>query len=65
MPKTASEVLRAAIASDGRPAHRISRAAAVPPTTTSRWLRGERGMNLETVDRLAAELGLELRKRQG
>ena len=65
MPTTASEVLRAAIASDGRAPHGIDKQAAVPPTTVSRWLRGERGMTLETADRLAAELGLELRKRQG
>jgi plasmid maintenance system antidote protein VapI len=65
VPKTASEVLKAAIASDGRAPHGIAKQADVPPTTVSRWLRGERGMLLETADKLAAELGLELRKHKG
>jgi len=63
MQRTASETLRAAIVLDDRPVHRIARTANVPPTVLSRFMRRERGMTIQSLDRVAAAVGLELRPR--
>lgn len=55
-----SETLRAAIVLDGRPVRRIARAAKVPSTVLTRFLRSERGMTIHSLDRVAGVVGLEL-----
>jgi hypothetical protein len=65
MQRTApSDTLRAAIILDERPAHRIAKTANVPPTVLSRFMRRERGMTIRSFDRVAAAVGLELRRRR-
>lgn len=63
MLRTASETLRAAIVLDERPVNRIATMARVPPSILSRFVKGERGMTTRSLDRVAAEVGLELRPR--
>jgi hypothetical protein len=64
MQRTApSDTLRAAVTLDARPVHRIARTANVPPTVLSRFMRRERGMTIQSLDRVAAAVGLELRPR--
>ena len=58
-----SKRLQAAVLLDGRPPHRIARAARVPHSTVSRWLAGKRGLTVRSFDRLADAVGLELREK--
>ena len=58
-PAAVSDQLREIILSRG-PGHAIARAAGVDPGIVSRFLRHERGLTLETLDRLAESLGLRL-----
>ena len=59
-----SDILRAAVVLDKRPAHRIARDACVPASVVSRFMAKDRGMTLRSFDRIAAEVGLELRPRR-
>ena len=56
--------LRAAIAADGRSLSQLARdcgaGSHVDAPRLSRFVRGERGLSLEAVDRLCLALGLEL-----
>lgn len=63
MPRIAapSDTLRASIVLDGRPVTRIARDAGLPHPCLSRFMAGRRGLSVRSLDRLAAELGLELR----
>lgn len=56
-----SEALRASIVLDGRPVSLIARDAGLPHPVVTRFVRGRRGLSVRSLDRLAAELGLELR----
>ena len=60
--KPISDVLRAAIASDGRNVTQIAKAAKVPQPVLHRFVRGERDLTLETADKLAVALSLRLQK---
>ena len=63
MPKKlrlVSKVLRDELAKAGS-INSIAVAAGVPQPVLHRFLHGERGLTLLSVDRLAAHLGLELR----
>jgi transcriptional regulator with XRE-family HTH domain len=55
-----SERLRAAIQAAGVSRYRIAQECGVAESVLSRFVRGERGLDLPTVDRVAAYLGLDL-----
>jgi plasmid maintenance system antidote protein VapI len=56
--------LKTAIEADGRSVNALARAADLSPIQLSRFIRGKRGVNIETADRLCEALGLELRPKQ-
>jgi len=56
-----SEALRKAIAKDGRPIRQIAKAAGLQASVISRFLNRERDLTGRSLDRVAGELGLELR----
>lgn len=57
-----SESLRQAIIESGQSTAALQRATGVANGAISRFLRSERSLTLSSVDRLAAHLGLVLRK---
>jgi hypothetical protein len=58
---TQSDILRAALKIDPRPVTRIAREAGVNHAILSRFVRGERGISLSTVDSLCRVMPLGLR----
>jgi hypothetical protein len=62
MPNLASTI-RAAIAADKRSQNAIAKAADVPAMTLSDFMRG-REIGIDKASRLAALLGLELRRKK-
>jgi hypothetical protein len=56
-----SVALRVAVALDGRPVQEIARASGVSRSLVTRFLRGERGLSLKSVDRLSRVVRMELR----
>jgi len=58
------ETIRGAIRQDGRTLGELAADADVDKSVLSRFMRGERGMNLDVTDRLCRALGLELVRRQ-
>jgi transcriptional regulator with XRE-family HTH domain len=58
--------LRAAIKSSGQSRYQIAKATGVAESVLSRFMSGERGLSIETAERIAAHLGLEvvLRRRK-
>lgn len=63
-----SESLRRLIERSGLSRYEIARQSGVSESSLSRFLSGERGLTTDSVDRLAAFLGLSLtvtRKRNG
>lgn len=60
-PASPSDTLRASIVLDGRPVTRIAADAGLPHPCVTRFMAGRRGLSVRSLDRLAAELGLELR----
>jgi transcriptional regulator with XRE-family HTH domain len=58
-----SEALRQAIRDSGQSLHAISRVTGVDDSVLSRFMRADRGLNLASVDRLAAYLGLALTRK--
>ena len=59
---TVSGQLRAVIRARGLTAYAVARSADVSPSVLTRFMNVERGMNLDTLDRVADALGLELRE---
>lgn len=59
-PATISEQLRQAIRESGMSDSAVARAADLDKATMSRFLSGERGLRLESVDVLCVLLGLRL-----
>lgn len=55
-----SDVLAHAIRDSGLSLRELSRQAGIHSPSLVRFLRGERGLNLETADRVAKLLGLRL-----
>jgi transcriptional regulator with XRE-family HTH domain len=55
-----SEQLRRAIEASGASRYVIARSAGISDSALSRFLSGERGLNLATLDKLADALGLEI-----
>jgi transcriptional regulator with XRE-family HTH domain len=58
--KLLSEQLRAAIQASGLTAYRLAKEAGTMPDVITRFLNGDRGLRLATVDKLARVLQLEL-----
>lgn len=58
--ETISESLRKEIKRRGLYASEVARLAGVPVSTITRFLRGERGLGAETMERLAEAFGLIL-----
>ena len=61
MPKELADKLREAIRNSGQSSNEIAKAAGVPQTTISRFLRGK-DMGIERASKVASYLGLELKK---
>lgn len=61
MPKSLSDQLKAAAEASGESWYRIAKDSGIDYGTLHRFLSGERDVRLETANRLAAYLGLELR----
>lgn len=59
-PKPFSEQLRAALKECGQTRYAVSKATGISQPTLSRFVNGERGLPLKTIDRLCEHLGLEL-----
>jgi plasmid maintenance system antidote protein VapI len=59
--RTFADVIRRAVRDSGRTPYAVAQAAGVPQAVLSRFLRGERGVTLDTAEKLCRALGLELR----
>lgn len=57
---TLTTTLRAAIERDGRSVYRLCKDAGIDQASLSRFISGERGLTLESADKLAAALRLKL-----
>jgi plasmid maintenance system antidote protein VapI len=55
-----SEQLRSIISARGLSPYSVSRLADVAPSVLTRFVNGERGLTLDTFDRIALALGLRL-----
>ena len=62
---TVSDRRRVAIEAAGVSRYRISKETGVEQSALSRFVNGTRGLDLSSVDRLAAYLGLELVAKRG
>jgi hypothetical protein len=62
-PATVCDQLRAAIEASGKTHYRIGKDAGVKPELVARFVRRERDIRGETFAKIAAALGLELRKK--
>jgi plasmid maintenance system antidote protein VapI len=60
--QTLTAALRDAVHNSGRTAYAVARAAGVSQAVLSRFLNCRRGITLDTADRLAQALGLQLAK---
>lgn len=56
-----SDALRKAITNDGRPIRQIAKSAGLPASVISRFMNRQRDLTGRSLDRVACELGLELR----
>ena len=59
--RTFADVIRQAVEDSGRTPYAIALESGVSQAVLSRFLRGERGLNLDTADKLCRALGLDLR----
>jgi plasmid maintenance system antidote protein VapI len=59
--QTLADQLKQAVAATGKSVSAIARESGVPQPVLHRFVTGERGLLLDTADRLAAYLELELR----
>ncbi len=64
-PTTISETLRTLIAADGRTVYAIAKEAGVSAGMVHRFINRERTLHLDTIDKLASVLGLQLVRRDG
>lgn len=60
-----SEQLKQAIEDSGQTRYAIANACGIDHGHFSRFMAGERGLSLDTLDRLCRHLGLELVRRDG
>lgn len=56
------ETFRTAIAETGWPLMEITRQSGVDHSQLSRFMRGERGLSITTAERVAAVVGIELKR---
>ncbi|MDY0170870.1 MAG: helix-turn-helix domain-containing protein [Thermoguttaceae bacterium] len=56
-----SEALRQAIETCGRSRYRLSKETGIDPAVLCRFVHRQAGLSLDSIDALAAALGLELR----
>jgi plasmid maintenance system antidote protein VapI len=61
-PRTVCDQLRDAIRESGKTHYRVGKDAGIKPEIVARFVRGERDITGQTFAKLAAALGLELRK---
>jgi transcriptional regulator with XRE-family HTH domain len=59
-PPTISERLKLAMEASGLTPYALAKASGVNASAIQRFLHGERSLKLESVDRIAAALGLDL-----
>ena len=59
--RSLATVVRDAIRRDNRSITRLARDAGVSQSQVSRFVSGQRGVNIDTMERLLGTLGLELR----
>jgi predicted transcriptional regulator len=64
MGETFTDQLREAIRDSGMTRYAISVQTGIAQSTLCKFLKAERGMSLDSVDRLMECLGLEIRPRQ-
>jgi transcriptional regulator with XRE-family HTH domain len=60
MPDIISDQLRAAIKASGLTPYAVAASAGVTPSIVTRFLNGERGLSLESLDAIGVALGLHL-----
>ena len=60
--QTFAGTIRRAVRESGQTPYAVALAAGVPQPVLSRFLRGERGITLDTAEKLCRALGLELRQ---
>jgi transcriptional regulator with XRE-family HTH domain len=65
MRRKLSDQLRQAIADSGITRYRISKATGINEAALGKFFHGERGLSLESIDKLAEFLKLELTVRKG
>jgi hypothetical protein len=61
---TFTDQLRRAVIDSGVSRYRISVESGIAESVLSRFVRGERGLNSDSIDRLMECLGLEIRPRR-
>jgi hypothetical protein len=59
-----SAALREAISTSGRTHYSLAKEAGIRPQMLDYFVRGEKSLQLSTVDKLAAVLGIELKARK-
>ena len=59
-----ADVIRRAVEDSGRTPYAVALEAGVPQAVLSRFLRHDRGINLDTAEKLCRALGLELRPKE-
>jgi transcriptional regulator with XRE-family HTH domain len=57
-----ADTLRQAVRESGKTAYAICQKSGVAQAVLSRFMTGERGINLETAEKFCRALGLELRR---
>jgi transcriptional regulator with XRE-family HTH domain len=63
MSQTISNRLRNAITASGKTHYRLAKEAGIRPQQLDYFIAGRRGLRIDTLDKLAPVLGLELRPR--
>jgi hypothetical protein len=61
---TFADVIRRAVRDSGKTPYAVALESGVPQAVLSRFLRGARGLNLDTAEKLCRALGLELRPKE-
>jgi len=54
------DIIRAAVRRDGRTLYRLEKDSGVDVAVLQRFMKGERGLNLRTAEKICRAVGLEL-----
>jgi len=65
MSQPITETLRSAIKASRLTHYRLAQQAGIRPQQLDYFMSGQRGLRIETIDKLAPVLGLELRPQNG